>query len=129
MINAIANQYARMAFGVVRDDLEQINYIVAGEKGYDVETGEVTADDQRVVPLGVVVYSPDSREVDNTVVQPEDMWCEICAADPTVDFEPKKTDKVQRADGVKWDIIRIKWEMTRSIFMLQIRKGGASDGG
>lgn len=125
MIKSIANQSARLAFSVVDEVLEEINYHIAGEKTYDPDEGSVLAEDEEVVTTKVVIYSPTSRERETSVVQPEDMWCEICSANSEITFEPKLTDKVERAGGIFWDIVFIKWEATRSVSILQIRKGGA----
>lgn len=124
MIKSIANQCARLAFSVADEMLEEVNYHVAGEKSYDPDAGTVLAEDEEVITTKAVIYSPTSRERETSVVQPEDMWCEICAANTEVTFTPKLTDKVERAGGVFWDIVYTKWEATRSIFILQIRKGG-----
>lgn len=126
MIKGIANQCARLAFRVVDEMLEEIVYHVAGEKTYDPDVGSVVAEDEDVVNTKAIIYSPSSRERETSAIQPEDMWCEICAASPEITFEPKLTDKVERAGGVYWDIVFIKWEATKSVTVLQIRKGGVN---
>jgi hypothetical protein len=114
----------RSAFDTLPTELfESVTYIETADPiAYDATTGAIT-DTTTSRPVRALFESFSRREIDGTLVQPQDLKAIITSAQFGT-YTPKLSDKITRQNGRTWSIVAIQSlePVPDTAFIFQIRR-------
>lgn len=103
------------------DDIAQsCSYWATGTPSYNAPTGAVTRSETEYTGVKAVFVNFSRREIDGTVIRPEDQKCLIAANDLSV--TPTVNDRIIDAASVSWEVVNIRKDSAGALWTLRVRR-------